>query len=160
MTELQANLHDSRLTIDLEQDAFVNIVQRVLEDYEWDDDIHNALERFDIADKITGELNDHDFDQVVGETLERHNFEEYKNAVDETQRKCEVLRIDQEHIITALDAIPGTLDYMLASIQPLNAHQIRAQRVQDLMLKMNESDAQSCLEYCKAALEMTRIDNS
>ena len=137
-----------------EAEIEIDICTREMEDL-----IAGCLDNTDFASHIDTCLETHDFDQVVDETLERHNFGEYKNAVDATQRKCEILRVDQEHIITALGAIRGTLDYMLASIRPLNAHEIRAQRVQALMLKMNESDAQSCLEYCKAALEMTRIDN-
>ena len=147
MTIINATLTDQTIEVDLENSDLEQVIS-------------NALDHFDFADHIDTCLQSHDMETSVTETLDSLNFDEYKNAVDAAERKCEVLRVDQENIITALGSIRDALDTMLASIRPLDRYQVRAQRIQGLVLKMNDSDGQSCLEYCKAALEMTQSDNS
>ena len=126
---------------------------------EMEDLVCNTLDNTDLSGHIETCLESFDFDPHIDECLERHNFQEYKEHGEDVARKCEVLRADQEYLIQAVGDIRNVLDRTLAAIRPLNNHQLRALRIQEMVLEMSESDAQSCLEYCRAALQMTRSDN-
>ena len=137
MTIVNASLSDQTIELDLD----CNELEQV---------ISNALDHFDFGDHIDSCLESHDMDQHVNNALESRNYDEYQATVDGSERKLGVLRTNQAHITTALGSIRDALVTAIDSIQPLDRHKKRAQRIQGLVLKMNESDAQSCLEYCDA----------